>query len=56
MNSTFRYAVAVGLFVLHFCAFIAGCGTSQPAKTKDPDKVEEQMKEYRDISKKERSG
>jgi len=45
----------VGLALLHVL-LIVGCGTSQPKKTDDPAKVEEQMKEYREMSQKERSG
>jgi hypothetical protein len=54
-SSKSRYAIVVGLTLLHVCILI-GCGTSQPKKTDDPAKVEEQMKEYRDMSQKERSG
>ena len=54
-SSKSRCAIVAGLALLHVCILI-GCGTSQPKKTNDPAKVEEQMKEYRDMSQKERSG
>ena len=56
MRSSFRLVVALGLLLLHMSFLISGCGQGQPAKTEDPAKIEEQMKEYRDISKKERQG
>jgi len=36
--------------------FVVGCGSGPSKKTDDPEKVEEKMKEYRDMSQKERSG
>jgi hypothetical protein len=51
----FHWKPALGLLVLYVSVLAAGCG-SPPPKPQDPAKVEEQMKEYRDISKKERSG
>jgi hypothetical protein len=47
--------VALGL-ALTCSLLIVGCGTGSNRKTDDPVKVEEQMKEYRDMSHKERSG
>lgn len=51
-----RRAILVTLGGLNLCSLIGGCGPRQPAKTDDPDKIEEQMKEYRKMSQKERSG
>jgi hypothetical protein len=55
MSLKSRCSIVLGLALLHV-SFVVGCGTGQPKKTDDPAKVEEQMKEYREMSRKERNG